>query len=351
MRRSIQIGDRMIGSDHRPFIIAEMSGNHNRSLERALAIVEAAAAAKADAVKLQTFTADTMTLDMATGAFVINDPDSLWNNENLYGLYEKAHTPWEWHEVIFDRCRELGLICLSTPFDHTAVDFLEELGAPAYKIASPENVDLPLIRKVARTGKPVLISTGMASVAEIEEAVGAARNGGCSEIVLLKCTTAYPASPEDSNVATLPHMRELFDVEVGLSDHTLGIGAAVASIALGASVIEKHLTIGQADLGVDAAFSLRQDEFTALVRESEGAWQALGRVKYGPTEGEKAVLKFRRSLYVVCDMVAGEKLGPENVRAIRPGLGLPPRYLDVVMGKRVNRSIRKGTALSWDLIG
>jgi N-acetylneuraminate synthase len=347
----LTIGDRRIGCSEAPFIIAEMSGNHNHSLGRALQIVDAAAAAGAHALKLQTYTADTMTLDIAEREFLITDPASLWNGRNLYDLYREAHTPWEWHAPIMERCKQLGLICFSTPFDATSVDFLETLDVPAYKIASFENVDLPLIRKVAATGKPIIMSTGMASLAELDEAVTAAREAGCSELVLLKCTSSYPASPENTNILTIPHLREMFGCEVGLSDHTMGVGVAVASVALGATVIEKHFTLARADGGVDSAFSLEPSEMNALVVETERAWQALGTVNYGPTDKEKKSLIFRRSLYVSCDIAAGEEFTAENVRAIRPGLGLPPKFLSQVLGRRAARDIDRGTPLSLELLG
>lgn len=348
--RDIVIGGRKIGLGYPPFIIAEMSGNHNQSLERALEIVDAAARTGAHALKLQTYTADTMTLDLDEGDFFINDPKSLWKGSSLYDLYKKAHTPWEWHRPIFDRCRELGLICFSTPFEGTAVDFLEDFDPPCYKIASFENTDLPLIRRVAATGKPMIISTGMATVAELDEAVRAAREAGCHDIILLKCTSTYPTSPENTNIFTIPHMRELFDVQVGLSDHTMGVGVAVASVALGATLVEKHFTLRRSDGGVDATFSLEPEEMTALVVESERAWQALGRVSYGPTDKEKASLRFRRTLYVVKDMKAGEVFTTENVRAIRPGGGLPPKWYHLLLGKKVTRDVDKGAPLTWDLI-
>jgi N-acetylneuraminate synthase len=346
----MKIGNRTIGERASPFIIAEISGNHNGKLERAFAIVDAAAKAGAHAIKLQTYTASTMTLELAEDEFRIKNPDSLWHGQSLFELYQAAHTPWEWHKPLFDRCRELGLIAFSSPFDATAVDFLERLNVPCYKIASFENVDIPLIRKVASTGKPMIISTGMATVAEIGEAVAAARAGGCKDVLLLKCTSTYPASPVDSNVATIPHMRELFGCEVGLSDHTLGIGVAVASIALGACAIEKHITLSRADGGVDSAFSLEPDELRALVVESERAWHCVGRVSYGPLKDELPSLQFRRSLYVAEDMKAGEAFTPRNLRAIRPGFGLPPKYIDVLMGKSVKRDVRKGTRVTWDLL-
>lgn len=338
-----------IGSDYPPFIIAEMSGNHNQSLERALEIVEAAAKAGVHALKLQTYTSDTMTLDMGEGEFYIDDPDSLWYGNSLYQLYQKAYTPWEWHKPIFDRCREFGIIGFSTPFDETAVDFLESLDVPCYKIASFENTDIPLLRKVAATGKPILISTGMATVAELDEAIRTAEEGGCSEVVLLKCTSTYPATPGNSNILTIPHMEKLFNTPVGLSDHSLGIGVAVASIALGATVIEKHFTLCRADGGVDSAFSLEPEEMRALVVETNRAWEALGRVAYGPTEGEKASQRHRRSLYICQDMTTGDVLNAQNLRSIRPGLGLSPKYYSVLLGKKVKKDVRKGTPVTWDL--
>lgn len=334
-----------------PFIIAEMSGNHNQSLERALRIVDAAAEAGVDAIKLQTYTADTMTLDLNEGDFFISNPQSPWCGSSLYELYQKAHTPWTWQEKIFARAREHGLICFSTPFDSTAVDFLEELGAPCYKIASFENTDLPLIRKVARTGKPLIVSTGMATVADLDELVRTARENGCRDITLLKCTSSYPATPAGSNILTIPHMKALFGCNVGLSDHTLGVGAAVASIALGATVIEKHFTLARADGGVDSAFSMEPEEMALLVRECRAAWEALGEISYDVQEQEEKSLIFRRSLYIVEDMKAGDVITEGNMRAIRPGYGLSPRYYDVLLGRRVDRDVRRGTPLSWELLG
>lgn len=347
----MRIGNREVGPDHPPFVIAEMSGNHNHSLERALQIVDAAAKAGAHALKLQTYTADTMTIDVDGPEFRIDDPGSLWKGRSLYDLYREAHTPWEWHEPIFRRARELGLVAFSTPFDETSVDFLEELGAPAYKIASFENTDLPLVRKAAATGKPLVVSTGMASVAELDDTVRGAREAGCEDLVLLKCTSTYPATPENTNVATIPHMRALFGCEVGLSDHTMGIGAAAAAVALGATVLEKHFTLRRADGGVDSAFSLEPEELRALVVESERAWQALGRVTYGGTAAEERSRRFRRSLYVVKDVRKGEPLTRENVRAIRPGFGLPTKFLDQVLGRTARVDVKRGTALRWDLVG
>ena len=347
---TIRIGNRLIGPDHPPFVVAEMSGNHNQSLERALEIVEAAAKAGAHGLKLQTYTPDTMTLDLDEGDFHISDPNSLWAGTSLYKLYGEAHTPWEWHEPIFKRCRELGLEVFSTPFDETAVDFLEALNVPCYKIASFENTDLPLIRKVVATGKPVIISTGMASIAELDETVRAARQAGCKELILLKCTSTYPATPENTNVRTVPHLRDLFNVQVGLSDHTMGVGASVAAVALGAVMVEKHFTLARADGGVDSTFSLEPEEMRQLVLETERAWQSLGRISYGASEAEKKSMVFRRSLYVVKDMQAGEAFSAENVRAIRPGFGLPPKYLETVIGKHARTALKRGTALSWDII-
>jgi pseudaminic acid synthase len=346
----IRIGDREIGRSARPYLIAEMSGNHNRSLERALEIVDAAAVAGADAVKLQTYTAETMTLDVAADGFVIKDEKSLWSGRQLFDLYREAHTPWEWHAPIIARARERGLQCFSSPFDNTAVDFLMSLNVPAFKIASFENTDVALIRKVAGTGKPVIISTGMATLAEIDEAARTARAGGCRELLLLKCTSTYPATPEDTHLRTIPHMRDAFLCDVGLSDHTMGCGVAVAAVALGAVAVEKHFTLRRADGGVDSAFSLEPEEFRLLRTETERAWQGLGQVSYGGTASEAKSRIFRRSIYVSAAMKSGDRLGPENMRIIRPGFGLEPKYFDVLVGKRVNRDAAAGTPLSWDLI-
>ena len=346
----ITINNKKISLGQQPFIIAEMSGNHNQSLERALEIVEAAAKTGAHALKIQTYTPDTMTLDLDEREFHISDPKSLWAGNSLYKLYGEAYTPWEWHKPIFDRARELGIIAFSTPFDDTAVDFLEGLDVPCYKIASFENTDLPLIRRVASTGKPLIISTGMASIAELDDTVKAAREAGCKDLILLKCTSTYPATAGNTNILTIPHMRELFGCEVGLSDHTIGVGVSVAGVALGATVIEKHFTLNRADGGVDSTFSMEPTEMAQLVLETERAWQALGKVSYGATEAEKKSIVFRRSLYVAQDIKAGEILTKENVRAIRPGLGLPTKYLGVVLGKTVKQDIKRGTALSWDLV-
>jgi pseudaminic acid synthase len=340
-----------LGSHRPPLIIAEMSGNHNKSLERALEIVDAAAKSGVHALKIQSYTASTMTLDLDDGDFFISDPNNLWKGNSLYRLYEEAHTPWEWHKPIFDRCRELGILGFSSPFDETAVDFLETLDVPFYKIASFENIDIPLIQKVAATGKPMIISTGMANIAELDESIRAAREAGCKDLVLLKCTSTYPSSAEDTNILTIPHMRELFGCKVGLSDHTLGIGVSLASVALGATVIEKHFTLNRNDGGVDSVFSMEPEEMRALVLESERAWQSLGQIKYGPTESEKKSLSYRRSLYVVKDVKAGELFTKENVRVIRPGYGLLPKYLTTVIGKCAINDVKKGTPMGWELLG
>jgi N-acetylneuraminate synthase len=347
--RQFKIGNRAIGRDQQPFVIAEMSGNHNRSLDRALEIVDAAAASGAHALKLQTYTADSITLNVRHGDFVINDKDSLWSGRNLHDLYQEASTPYEWHEAIMRRANDHGMACFSSPFDEAAVDFLEALNVPAYKIASFENVHLPLIRKVAATGKPLIISTGMANLAELDEAVRAARGAGCRDLVLLKCTSTYPATPENTNILTIPHLRDLFGCEVGLSDHTMGVGVAVGAVALGASVVEKHFTLRRADGGVDSTFSLEPEELALLVVETERAWKALGHVAYGPTEAEKKSLIFRRSIYIAEDVAAGEALTRSNLRIVRPGFGLHPRYYEQLLGRRLPRAVARGTAASWDL--
>lgn len=346
----ITINGREIGAEHPPYIIAELSGNHGGSLDTALAIVDAAADSGADAIKLQTYTADTMTLDCDGPGFVIREPESPWFGAGLYALYEEAHTPWEWHAAIFDRAKARGLTAFSTPFDASAVDFLESLDVPAYKVASFENTDIPLIERVARTGKPVIISTGMATLSEIDEAVATARKAGCTELVLLKCTSTYPAPPEASNLAAIPVLAQAFGCEVGLSDHTLGIGVPVASVALGATVIEKHVTLRRADGAVDSAFSLEPDELRAMVEETRRAWQARGTVSFGPAPEEIPSLIYRRSLYLVRDVRAGERLTAEDVRAIRPGYGLPPKYLSGVLGRTLARDAERGTPLAWDLL-
>jgi N-acetylneuraminate synthase len=338
-----------VGDNFPPFVIAEMSGNHNQSLERALQIVDAAADAGAHALKIQTYTADTMTLDISVGEFFISNANSLWDGTSLYDLYKRAYTPWEWHEPIFKHARKRGLVAFSTPFDATAVEFLEGLDVPCYKIASFENTDIPLIRLVATTGKPLIISTGMATMDEIAETVDAARSAGCRDLVLLKCTSSYPSSPLSSNIRTIPELRNRFGCDVGLSDHTMGLGVSIASVALGASVIEKHFTIQRSDGGVDSAFSMEPHELTALVEQTKNAWQSLGEIQVGPTEEEIPSLQFRRSLYVVNDVEKDQVFSTNNIRAIRPGRGLPPKMMDKVIGRKATRNIKRGTPLSFDL--
>ena len=345
---TIKIASRLIGVNHPPFVIAEMSGNHNQSLERALEIVESAAKAGAHAIKLQTYTADTMTLDVRGGSFEINDPDSLWAGKNLHDLYKLAYTPWEWHAPIMARARELGLICFSSPFDETAVDFLLELDVPAFKIASFENNHLPLIEKVASTRKPLIISTGMATLGELEQAVTTARDAGCEQLILLKCTSTYPATPSNTNISTIPHLKKLFDTEVGLSDHTMGVGVAVASVAMGASVIEKHFTLSRAEGGVDSAFSLEPHELESLVTETERAWQSLGSISYGPTKAERKSLIFRRSIYVSKDINPGDLFTTDNIRIIRPGDGLNPSFFTALLGKKAHQAYKSGQPLKID---
>ncbi len=346
---SQMIGNIKIGREHVPFVIAEMSGNHNQSLGRALKIVEAAAKSGAHALKLQTYTADTMTLNISSGEFVIDDKNSPWEGQNLYNLYKQAYTPWEWHQPIMQRANELGMICFSSPFDESAVDFLEELNVPAYKIASFENNHLPLIRRVASTGKPVIISTGMATISEINEAVVAARESGCKNLILLKCTSTYPATPEDSNILTIPHMRELFGCEVGLSDHTMGVGVSIAAVAHGATVIEKHFTLDRNDGGVDSVFSLEPNELKSLVVETERAYHSLGGVFYASTQGEEKSKIFRRSLYIVKDMNAGDIFTKDNLKIMRPGMGLAPKHYENILGRKIKRSVKKGTAVNWEI--
>lgn len=344
----IIIGPYKIGSGQPPFIIAEMSGNHNQSLDRALEIVDAAKAAGVHALKLQTYTADTMTLDIHKNEFLITDKNSLWYGKTLYELYKQAYTPWEWHKPIFDRCKKLGLICFSTPFDATAVDFLESLNTPCYKIASLEITDLPLIQKAASTKKPLIISTGAATLEEISEAVGAARKGGCHELILLKCTSAYPTPPELSNLRSIPFLSHHFDAFIGLSDHTPGIGAAIASVVLGSCVIEKHLTLSRADGGVDAAFSLEPSEFASLVTECNRAWLSLGEVLIAPADEEATSRSHRRSLYFVKDLNVGDTVKPEHIRAIRPGSGLPPKEYEQVIGRTINKPVKRGDPVQWN---
>jgi len=349
MISNIKIGNLNLGSNFQPLIVAEMSGNHNQSLDKALKIVKEVAKTGANALKIQTYTADTLTIDIKDGDFFLGDKNSLWHGTSMYDLYTKAHTPWEWHEQIFDLCKELNLLCFSSPFDDTAVDFLEDLNCPCYKIGSTESTDLNLLKKVAQTGKPLIISTGMATVEELHEIVSTVRNEGCEELVLLKCTAAYPALAKDANLLTITDMREMLDCHVGLSDHSLGTGVAIASAALGAVMIEKHFTLSRKDEGVDSAFSMEPKEFKQLVDDTKVAWSALGNVHYGPTSNENNKLS-RRSLYVVKDIKKGESITKENVRSIRPGYGLPAKYLDKVLGKTLKKDVLRGTRLSFELI-
>ncbi|MCA6436356.1 MAG: pseudaminic acid synthase [Bacteroidetes bacterium] len=342
-----KIGNTLIGNAHKPFIIAEMSGNHNQSIDRALRIVDAAASCGADAIKLQTYTADTITMK---GAYTINDPNSLWNGKELHDLYKEAYTPWEWHKEIFEHAKRKGILAFSSPFDETAVDFLESLDCPAYKIASFENTHLPLIKKVAQTGKPVIVSTGVSSIAEIDEAVQTLKLNSCTNFALLKCTSTYPASPENTNLLTIPHLRSLHKCIVGLSDHTMGIGASVAAVALGASIIEKHFTLNRADGGVDSAFSLEPDELKALVIETERAHLALGEVKYGVQTSEEKSRFFKRSIYASEDIAPGEIFSEKNLKIIRPGDGLAPKYWDLIIGHKCSKAIKKGTPITFELI-
>ncbi len=345
----ISIGNTPIGKGRKPFIIAEMSGNHNHSLDKALAIVKAAADAGADAIKLQTYTPDSLTIDHRGGLFEITDKKSLWYGRNLYDLYKDAMTPYEWHKPLFDFAKQLGIICFSTPFNDEAVDMLEELGAPAYKIASFENNYHGLLRKVAEKNKPVIMSTGVSELNDLIESVNILKTAGCRDLILLKCTSTYPASPENTNLATIPDMRRLFQCEIGLSDHTMGVGTAVAAVALGAVVIEKHFCLSRAEGGVDSAFSLEPHEFKLLVEETKRGWLSLGQVRYGILEAEKNSLNYKRSLYAVKDIKKGEYFSAENIRVIRPGDGLHPRYYDIIIGKPAKKDILKGTPIHTDL--
>ena len=346
----MQIGNKIISSNNSPFIIAEMSGNHNQSIEKAFRIIETAAECGAHAVKLQTYTADTITIDHRGGLFDIKDENSLWKNRNLYELYQEAHTPWEWHEALYKCAADNNIIIFSTPFDNSAVEFLEKLNSPAYKIASFENNYLPLLQKVAKTGKPVIMSTGVSSLEGLAESVDVLRNNNCSDLVLLKCTSNYPANPLNSNLRTIPHLKSLFNCEVGLSDHTMGIGVPLAATVLGATVIEKHFCLDRSEGGVDSAFSLEPDELKSLVIETERAWQSLGNIQYGIQPTEIKSLMFKRSIYIVKDIQQGEKFNYENLRIIRPGDGLHPRYFEQLIGNTARVSLAKGTPLSWDKI-
>jgi len=334
-------------TNNKPFIIAEMSGNHNQSLKRALEIVDAAAQSGADAIKLQTYTADTITM---RDVFTISDPKSLWNSRDLYDLYQEAHTPWEWHQAIFNRAKEKNIICFSTPFDETAVDFLETLNNPIYKVASFEVNHIPLLKKIAQTGKPVIMSTGASTLPEIEEAVQTLKDNGCKELTLLKCTSTYPASPENTNLLTIPDLQQRFQCNVGLSDHTLGIGVAVASIALGATVIEKHFCLSRAEGGVDSAFSLEPHEMKALVEETQHAWLALGKVTYDIQETEKGSRMFKRSIYASKDIAVGELFTPDNIKIIRPAFGMEPKYWEWLLTQKAGKEIGKREPLECNMI-
>ena len=346
----IKINNKKISLNCKPFIIAEMSGNHNQSLEKALEIVEKAHEIGADAIKIQTYTPDTITIKSNMKDFIVHNKLHLWKGKTLHQLYGEAYTPWDWHKKIFDKANSLGITIFSSPFDDTAVDFLEKLNVPCYKIASFEITDTNLIKRCALTKKPIIISTGMASLSEIDQAVRVAKNSGCVNIILLKCTSNYPANPSDSNLSTIRHMRELFNCEVGLSDHTKGIGAAIASIPLGATVIEKHFKLSKYEKGVDGEFSLDPIEFKSLVEESRVAWQSIGKIKYGPVDNEKNYLQYRRSLYVTQDMRKGEKFTKKNLKSIRPGLGLPVQNYEIIIGRKSSKAIKAGTALSWKLV-
>ena len=348
---SVRIGSHTISRGERPFVIAEMSGNHNGDLGRALQIVDAVAQSGAQALKIQTYTPDTITIDVDTPAFRVADEHGLWGGRNLYQLYQEAHTPWEWHKPIFDRAREKGLVPFSSPFDPSAVAFLEDLGVEVYKTASAEIVDLPLIREIAGTGKPIIMSTGMATLGEIEAAVGAARDGGCSELILLACTSSYPALPQDVRLRNISLLEAAFGVPVGLSDHTRGIGVSIAAVALGAVCIEKHVTLDRADGGVDSEFSLNPEELTLLTHEADAArLSCLNPPKVGPTTSEQAVLALRRSLYIVADVRAGDTLTRANVRSIRPSGGLATDLIEIALGRTFSVDVPRGTPLTWDLI-
>lgn len=352
MSKDFKIGNFTVGHMHRPFIVAEMSGNHNQDINRALALVKAAADAGAHALKLQTYTADTITINHKGGLFDIKDEKSLWKNRNLYELYQEAHTPWEWHKEIFDYAKELGMTAFSSPFDETAVDFLENLNVPAYKIASFESNHFPLLKKVAQTGKPILISSGTSNLNELYESVQYLKANGAKNIVIFKCTSTYPASPENTNLNTIPVLQSIFeDCIIGLSDHTMGIGASVAAVALGARVIEKHFTLRRADGGVDSSFSLEPEELCNLVIETERAFLAMGSVQLDTQKAEEKSRQFKRSIYAVKNIMAGEKLTTENIRVIRPGDGLSPKYFEQILESPAKQDIPFGTPIHWGLIG
>ena len=346
---SIKLKNKTISSNHSPFIVAEMSGNHNQSKENAFKIVEAAVKSGADAIKLQTYTADTMTLNLKSKDFYISDNNSLWKGQSLSELYSKGSTPWNWHKDIIKYANKKKIICFSTPFDNSSVDFLESLNVPMYKIASFELTDIPLIKKVAKTKKPIIISTGMGSINEIEDAVNTVKQFG-NELILLKCTSTYPAKAKDSNILTIPELKKLFSCEIGLSDHTKGIGTAIAAVSHGACLIEKHFTLDRKLGGIDSKFSLEPNELKSLVIESKQAYKSLGKIFIGPTKSEELSLKYRRSLYCSKDIKKGSKISKNNIKSIRPGYGISPKYYDELLGKKVKKNIAKGTPLNWDLI-
>lgn len=345
----IQIGQRKVGPTHPPFIIAEISGNHQGSIKVALELIDRVSETGVDAIKFQTYTADTLTLNSKQKDFLIADSKSLWKNRYLHELYQEAHTPWEWHQELFDRCQKNGVMAFSSAFDDSSVDFLESLKPPCYKVASFENIHHPLLRKVANTKKPMIVSTGLASLQELAESVQVLVEENVKDLILLKCTSSYPASPRNSNLKTIPHMSENFKCLVGLSDHTLGIGAAVAAVTMGACAIEKHVTMSRTDGGVDSAFSLEPSEVKMLVEETRRAWESVGDVQYGPTEGEVKSLQFRRSIYFCKSLKQGDVIQKNDIRIVRPGHGLQPKYFDMIVGKTLNADIEEGTAVQWDL--
>jgi len=347
--KTVEIDGRKIGAEFSPYIIAELSGNHNQSIDRAKDLIWSAKESGADAVKLQTYTAETMTLDVDHPRFIVK-VDNRWDGDHLFNLYQQAYTPWEWHQELFDYAKELGITIFSSPFDPTAVELLESLEVPAYKIASFELVDHNLIALCAATGKPLIMSTGMASLNEISEAVEVARENGAEDIILLKCTSAYPAPPELVNLRTIPNLESTFDVLSGLSDHTMGIGVPIAAVALGATVIEKHFTLARSDGGVDSAFSLEPEELKLLVDESKRAHAALGQVSYTPGDVESSFKKYRRSLFIVRDLKAGDVIGKGDVKSLRPGDGLAPKYMEIIIGKKIFQDVKRGTPVTWELL-
>jgi pseudaminic acid synthase len=348
MMEKIEIRKKKIGKGYPTYIVAEMSANHNQNFEKAVKIVKAAKKAGADAIKLQTYRPETITIDCDNKYFRIKG--TVWEGKTLYELYGEAYTPWEWQPELMQVADKLGLHFFSTPFDHSAVDFLENMGVPAYKVASFELVDLPLLRKIGATGKPVIMSVGMASLTEIDEAVNTVRNAGSKQIALLKCTSAYPATPEEANLRTIPHLEETFGVVAGLSDHTLGSAVAVASVALGACIVEKHFTLSHKDTGPDSSFSMNPEEFKEMVQDIRTVEKALGAISYELTESQKTSVCFRRSLFIIKDVKQGEKISHENVRSIRPAYGIGTKYIDIIMGKRFKKDIIRGTPLTWDLL-